>query len=199
MDIYLGYGTERYGPYTPEEVRTHYKSKDLAADYWVWHQGLTNWISVGEFLICQFPADTDEKGTDWIPTGAPADPTELNQSRLQRITDRIAFTRKIYVFQDQEQLGPFPIQELEKKLAEGSLRVDSAMWFNGLENWVHLGKCMEHYRKTKNLTNLPPQIANSIPSLPRVSPRDRIRVTQKFAKRSKPGEATTAAQPPPTP
>lgn len=189
MDIYLGYGSERYGPYTPEEVRTHYQNKDLAADYWVWHDGLKNWISVGEFLIRQFPAENKTTDTDWIPTGAPANPDELNHARLQRITDRIAFIRKIYVYQDQEQLGPFPIQELEKKLSEGTLRVDSAMWFNGLESWVHLGKCMEHYRKTKNFNNLPPQLANSIPSLPRVSPKDQIRVTQKFAKRNKPADS----------
>lgn len=197
MDVYLGYGTERYGPYTPEEVRTHYKSRDLAADYWVWHEGLTNWIPVAEFLSRQFASGAiNPADHDWIPTGAPANPEELTHSRLQRITDRIAFTRKIYIYQDHEQLGPYPIQELEQKLSEGTLRVDSAMWFNGLENWVHLGKCMEHYRKTKNFTNLPPQIMNSMPSLPRVSPRDRIRVTQKFARRGKPADPAASS---PTP
>jgi len=193
VDVYLGYGTARYGPYTPEEVCTHYKNKNLAADYWVWHEGLTNWISVGEFLKRRFPSEKNLVAKDMIPAGAPADLDELTHTRLQRITDRIGFTRKIYVYQDQEQLGPFPIQELEKKLSEGTLRVDSAMWFNGLEKWVHLGKCMDHYRKTKNLTNLPPNLMNSMPSLPRVSPKDHIRVTQKFARRGKPTDPAASS------
>lgn len=191
MDVFLGYNSERYGPYTPEEVKRHHLNKDLAADYWIWHEGLDHWISVREFLDRHFGSeDGVAQVPDWMPEGDAMRFDEISQTKLLRITDRIATTRQVYIYQDQKTLGPFKMGDVERQLADGTLRVDAGMWFQGLDKWVHLGQSIEHFRKTKDFSKLPLAKSPAMPQLPRLSPQDRLRVTQKFAKRTTKGPAS---------
>ncbi len=80
---------------------------------------------IGEELL----PDEDEPGYDDPETESPA-PTRLPENHY-------------YIAIDDEQTGPFSAAEFEQALDEGSVQVDTLVWYPGLGEWVTAGELPE--------------------------------------------------------
>jgi uncharacterized RDD family membrane protein YckC len=47
---------------------------------------------------------------------------------------------QIHLARDGQRMGPFPLEEVNRQLAAGSLRLSDLAWYEGIPNWVPLGQ-----------------------------------------------------------
>ena len=47
---------------------------------------------------------------------------------------------QIHIARDGQRMGPFPLEEVNRQLAAGSLRLSDLAWYEGIPNWVTLSQ-----------------------------------------------------------
>lgn len=188
MNIYLAHGSEEYGPYTLEEVHAHYRSNHLQDTYWVWCEGMEQWVSLADFIKSHpLAEETEDEDSQMIPVTTMPDPASRPRpghiaEKLKKITDKLNFFRNMYVIQDEERYGPYSMKEVQHHYSQKAFRADALIWREGLDGWVNLRECLDYYHKHKTLAAL--QALR--PEHPNVTPQDLKRITWKFGKINKP-------------
>ena len=108
MQITVNKDDQDLGPYSKEELQSEIASGNISMEDYAWFEGCEDWVTV---------ADVPEIGNS------------ANNGSAET---------GIYLEQNGEQLGPFPIQQLQRMLNQGQCSIEDSAWMDSWEDWQTL-------------------------------------------------------------
>lgn len=120
MGLYLWINNEQQGPFEEADVRSRLASGALAHEDLVWSEGMTDWKSLREM----YPA-----------AAAPAAPASTGPSSVPASASTVA---GVYLWKDDEQIGPFDEADIRDRIAKGDLFGDDLAWTEGMSDWQEM-------------------------------------------------------------
>ena len=124
-DIYLLIEGAQKGPFTVEQLTRYLAQGHIGNDQPAWREGLAGWVAVRGLLPeTAKPIDQAQPGTKR---------QEITPSSKNASGPMLA---DIYLLYMGSQQGPFPVEKIERYLAQGRITVDQRAWREGMADWV---------------------------------------------------------------
>ena len=110
---------QQQGPYSESDLREQLRSGQLSSQGYVWREGLSEWISVGEAGLLGQPQQAVQQPS---PDQSPAIQPTGEQTWL-------------YIDANHQQVGPITQSQLKALLTANTIRPDCLVWTEGMAEW----------------------------------------------------------------
>jgi len=149
--IYIWKNNEQLGPFQKDEVKRRVASGAISGDDLVWRDGFEDWQPIRQ-LYPDVPPFVAATPSLQMPPPIPAQPPEIplaSSLTTQPVDPVVSLTkaeppalkipeRQIYLWQNNEQTGPFEEHEVRTRLASGALSAQDLAWREGMTDWQPL-------------------------------------------------------------
>ena len=108
MQILVNKDEQELGPYSIEELQTEIAAGNISMEDHAWFDGCEDWVSV---------ADLQDMGNS---------------------TDNGSGESGVYLDKNGEQVGPFPVPQLQRMLNQGQCSMEDPAWMDGWGDWQAL-------------------------------------------------------------
>ena len=126
MGIYLWKDNQQLGPFEEADIKGRLAGGSLSYDDLGWREGMSDWTPLRQI----FPEPS-------APVVSAAPPTSAPPSSAASTTASGA-TSGIYLWKNDQQLGPFEETEIRFRVAAGMLSIEDLAWREGIGDWQPL-------------------------------------------------------------
>ncbi|MEY2483133.1 MAG: hypothetical protein QOK24_1661 [Verrucomicrobiota bacterium] len=145
MGIYLWKDNQQLGPFEEADIKSRLADGALSYDDLAWREGMSDWQPLRQI----YPE----------PSTPPSPTATTTASNL---------SAGIFLWKDNQQLGPFDETEIRHRVAAGALSVEDLAWREGISDWQPLRQVYPAVAAVQAPT--PSASASAPPPLPTSSP-----------------------------
>ena len=121
--IWILHGDDQHGPYPLEQIEQFIVDGLLDGSELAWQDGLEDWIGLSNLLGIDAPNKSED-------------------TKIEAVDPHLDNEPGIWILHGDDQLGPYPLEQINQFVVDGLLDGSELAWIEGLEDWIDIHRLL---------------------------------------------------------